>query len=560
MGYQWTGDISVAAQEADPGSIPGVAANPRPTSLVTSIKMRELRWNADTQQLGIQDLGTNDIEFFFWTDETATTPKTVQAGHTFYGVPFFIASGGPTFVTATPAGAADDGSPINGMMINPRHGWQGLDGRAQLYAAWLNAENQGGAWMRPEDVVLKCKSRMPRSTNAHWWRMSAVGYLICLRHAPDEQEMIQLLLGTTQLEPRKRYMLQLPADEAFVGYPCTYASKPTVASAVRRLAAFNPGVGLMRASESKRMLSVSGTGTTDNFGRVLLQRMTEPALMLADDEFSVTEKKAILTAMAVRFSEQWPVFALSPGVWSEADGAQNSGWEPYIAFGMWATGNADLIPTIGTAMGGNAYTQPVEITEERLPRFLSPHSNTAPDWPTITRRSTITAVDGNIISVPIPLGRNLNSWVGNATELVRESDGAKALILSSSRTSNTVTIDAQPDPPFQVNDVVHGFAFPQYQLGDVNWNIRGQVQLYTMTRSGSTTYRHLNNFEGVAAALKAYGLLHPAQVMFEYARLCRLPNYPSAANDWSNSTEGQYDAAFFTQNSAALNDVPSIWE
>jgi len=559
MSFQFSGDMVLTIAEGDPGAIPGEAVNPAATSAVESIAGKELRWNGTAIEFA-----TLDIVFSFWTDDTATTPKEVQAGWTIDGMPFFLSTGAATWVTATPAPGAIGGSPAHGMMLNPRrsntsgpdggtHGW---DGRTAGYQAFLN--RSGGVWMRPGDAVCKVKSRATQSTK-HWGKLEEVAWLQCLRFAPEENAIIESARGASAVGARRQILFNPPSS--FVDLTITGGNKPTVATAVRRLAAFNPSIGLIISVETRRQLGVVGTSAEDNYGQALCLALTPASVMLCDAAYTVAEKQAVLLAMASRFCEcYWPFHDSATS--APADGAQQAGWIGFMSFGALATGQTSILANLNSRMGGNELRQTLLLDADLKSKIWEPHSNAASSvWPGITRRTTVTNVSGNVVTVaPFPSGLSYAVGQPGAHQIVRESDGATALV-SAWSAGTSYTVDAQPGTPFAIDDVVYLRAYPEPQVGDAVWSVKG-ANISNYDHSNGANYRIQQRWGGAICALRAYGLL-AEDAPWEYVKAAAEADNPTSASDWRvtwiNETVnpgGGYDSALFAQHEATLEATP----
>jgi len=572
MPFTWTGSVAVTVEGNPDAVVPGAPVNPIATSSVTSIKGKALRWTGTETEL--VDTG---IEFFFWTDETETVPKSMPAGHAIDGVAIMLSGGEAAWVTATPAPATDaNGLALHGAEFNPvrtnstgagggDHGW---DGRSSSYRPWLN--RSGGVWMRPQNVLTKVKSRTSAPPGQHWCRFDAVSHLVCLKFAPEGNELVQVTRGANQRVP----LLQIPftPPETYPAYTISGGNKPTVAIAVHRLGAFNPAIGRIRDVVVRRTMSpretfyptdVDAVANLDNYGQTLCQHMSPLFTMLCDAAFSKTEKDAILLGAASRFMENYWPFHFS-SAFASADGAVSSGWEAFMAFGALATGRTDVLATMPTRMGGNVYTQTLEITSGLKAKIWEPHTETpSKEWPSFTQEQAITNVAGNVITLtffPYLQGGTRRAISANGNQIVRVSDGASALVTDVDLTAGTVTIDAQPGTPFATGNVIYFRFTPEPVIGDAVWSLRGTLGY--VTNNASTGYRDQQRWLHAVLAMKAFGIL-PHEPAWRYALLAQQANFPATGNDWPPSAlngalanGGGYDTAFLSAHEAALEAIP----
>jgi hypothetical protein len=223
---------------------------------------------------------------------------------------------------------------------------------------------------------------------------------------------------------------------------------------------------------------------------------------------------------------------------------------------LWAfaTDQQHLLRPWGETYGpGNHPGQFVAMTAEVLTDVTTPHDSDG--LPYISRRRTISAVSGNTITV-----NQYGSDIGHlwGLRLIRESGGTAHILGSSySGSAYTLTIDAQPSPPFAVNDVVYAAALSSRQVGDPDWIEKGVWQDYRYFNAGAGgSYRYTNVPGGTALFLAALQIVPPLggyPAMLDYAERTAAQTYPEVG-------KRVFDPPFMTQYTLPLVGSNTDWQ
>ena len=369
-----------------------------------------------------------------------------------------------------------------------------------------------------------------RGTRRHpVWTLQYAG-LVALPRAPAQDEIAPPLVAPDGRAAR-RVARRLDAAAIAAGLPAYSTrghARPSAAETLGRIGRFNPIVAQIRAVESRRRLTPAGWTHQDGYGLKMAETMNAAGLTLIGDDPDKTALVRWICHHAIQWTE-----ALTAGRGRSLfpAGGQNEGLLLPLASGNVWLGRAEILARLPALVGTNELAQTYILDAATLALY-EPHDD--PSRPLVAKRKTVTAASGRRASFA---GLAYPEWWQNLTglELVRERDGAAALVLKSrSDKSNVrhVTLAAALRPPLAPGDVVHFRAAYPRRPGDAEWALNGAAAP-TGNPAPAANYRTLNRWTGQMLAIKALGHMHPAFAAFEaYVARANAPADPTAEGDF----------------------------
>lgn len=201
--------------------------------------------------------------------------------------------------------------------------------------------------------------------------------------------------------------------------------------------------------------------------------------------------------------------------------------------GLWAikytTGHGLNLSDFASYAQGNLFAQIFEFDSNYITNNLIFHDDSTK--PRTYRRHTVTNVSGTSVTTNTPTG----AFQAKGLRMVRESDGAEAVITSLTNSGSACTIDAQPSPAFAVNDVVNYQRDPAPVAGDVDWDIRAQQKVTEVDKYNPSTeasYRKLQEATGIGPCVDVGAWHTSLDYAWKYVKQSFTANEPTAANEW----------------------------
>lgn len=477
--------------------------------------MGRLRFTPGTRQMTITH---GDVTFTF------STP--VSAGNFVDGPAWVVVPNGTVMLQEpTPAQTTYDGGLANGCMVNPVVGQQAYDHRMQFNS--FNASLVADTWPRAiqaGDVIVKGVSREVLNPTARAGVCDSYGALFVLRGPPTPGSFAPAAVGWTGRGAPKPIMLETSIADFVASLPVydmsSVASKPPYDKIMEMFDTWCPaGQRLDLIYESLFPWGMGFSPTPTNYGRDAGSLFQAAALSLLRDDFTTEQKRAIATRL-VSWGIQFSDPSVGSGTKYTTDGGHFQFHQSAVLLYLHLRNQADRIANFLSEQGGN-FNQAFRITAENVAQDFVRHTD--PLKPCTYRERLVVSSSGTSLTFEatrLPGSGGGDTANLNVTNLVvkRASDGASAYItavgsvsVAASTTTNlTVTIDAQPDPPFAPGDVIwfEPPAGAEPEVGEVDWRLTSEINTYNP--SWNATYRHLNYWSGHVMFLDAIGLIDAA--------------------------------------------------
>ena len=480
---------------------------------------------------------------------TYTFDATYEVGQTVDGIPFVVVPTGTLDIIAcTPAaasetrggtvGAAMNGLVKNGRCYNQTNVSHGFDGYADS-GGYDAAKNQSlPLTLTPGDIVVKAVSR-PQAIigDPRDGVIDEYAALWVVSGAPDANAFCPPVFYSSTTRPA------LTCDVAalvagFSAYAIAGENAPSYAQIMARFDQFTPACGMTAEqsinNEGYEVMTVRDFGCGSNYGNNQARTMDVAFLAMISGGFTAGEKQAIAMRM-IQHGIQWHLSYSDANQTLTPNGGHHNFRMPAAAFALNALGLATDFANIMTDVPGN-YQSAFTFTAAQITEVMTPHSVTSK--PGTSRLRRCSAVSGLILTLERATGDAYRNCFNGLT-LIRQSDGASALVVSAPNASGqiTVTIDAQPGSPFLSTDT-DLYLVPPWTIsaGDVEWTLNSLADWPAYSPSVDATYRNLQNWTGQLVALVDMGIVPPgAQVCADYMGLCNdNAAHPAAApNDWA---------------------------
>lgn len=513
---------------------------------------------------------------------TWTLSAAVDYGQTVDGVAWIIVPGGGVNITArSPAATTESSLAVNGTMKNPLREQQGWHAGVATYNASFNQTFPIS--VVAGDIIVGAIHSPGAAAGAPRYGVNAsYSGLICTSGGYPANTFAPALIGWAGRGTPQAYQFNV-ASVSFPSYSLTGINYPTVVDTIAKVDRLEiaPAATNADVTTGYETLFTQGLGDgTSNYGQWVARWIGAAGLHLVGDVANSTQKQTLLRAL-IRHGIQW--YDTTAGAASPAAG--NGGhWQFHlipVAAALHYLGRGSQLDSLPTVWPGNFFEQPITYTATRIAN-LAPHSSTS--LPLVSRRRTVTAVSGNDVTFTTDRTAGIGDTPRTnfaGLELVRESDGASALITTNRAASSStglddltsintgsdrkgVTIAAQPGSPFLVNDVVYLRRPETIYEGDTDW--RALPADWAINPSFAQEYREINKWSDDVLVLRALGIWRQTeawQSLERYTALANRSGDPSVARDYPthHDTAGGFTFAqdfWNTHGQTVLGSYPVI--
>lgn len=507
------------------------------------------------------------------------------------GVVQIVSSGPVEVLQVTPATVGEGADLRHGHVINPApiigsaNGVQGFDGRRSYYTAALTAP--ATFTLNPTDTVILSRSvaTLPAASD-----QGRLGW---------SQHFRGVYVSATAADPlRPGPVLVRPAGNTTLSYvdavdyldraaalPTTYdvptATVPTIEQ-IEYALRFNPMHGMRTHTiaqggyesffPSQWTQQPPISGNSGNYGQSNAERMTDIFMLLffPTARVPLATKAAILRlcdSYAHHSRSAWRLASISIG----PDGAHQQQHQFPLILADWLRGvQPDLTGILGN--WSQAYPVPQQDVDAWAAGYGDPdalNDYTGFEFNShVMKRRRVTASAGNTVTMRI--WRDSLTTQGDPSyirwpwfEIVRPSDGATATIVSDSRTASptgfstkTVTIDAQPVPPFAADDVVFMRPKTALVLGAADWRERTS-QRNNFTPNATVSYRGQAKWTALMFTRMLGAMTDDMAAAWEYFKRSHLPDDPPGDDYPShNGALSLYDQDLVALHLSAMDAIP----
>lgn len=469
---------------------------------------------------------------------TLTLNRPVEFGYSLDGVAYiFTPPEGLEILSRTDPSTMDEGVRVNGTMKNPqRRGVHGYDGRTDTYREEL--DEPFPIRVVAGDIVV-CAVHRPGAgqNNPRAGVVLRYAGFVFVAELPPVNTLAPALSGWEGRGTPQYYPIDLPAAVAELpSYSLEGIAAPSFEQLMTQFDRIEVGWGATQVTGARggyeRLTSYNQQSR--NYGVGMASWVGAALLMLLSDGLDAEQKAALLMRMISYGIQAWDPIA-GRGEQLKADGGHNQfQFGPMLAALKW-TGRSHLLDSFKAKAGGNVLLQPFFHTEETL-NALQPHDDMTRWGPMngshIARRRTVLSVSDDTVELPTDTGPHLDPYHVrfNGLQLVRERDGATAIVEGSRHTSGRrpvfLHLDKHPDPRFAVGDVVYLRSQDPIEIGDPDWRI---VETLASINPGFyAAYRDLNFWSDALLFAHAIGMWHPDfDAMQAYVLRANRPDDPA---------------------------------
>jgi hypothetical protein len=356
--------------------------------------------------------------------------------------------------------------------------------------------------------------------------------LIVTDFVPGEDDVPPPLVGYDAATRPAWIKVDVPAIVSALpaGYDTTGFDRPDEDIVIARIERFHPALMQFGQVEMKREMTPSGFTDADGYGVNFIGTISAALLLLVDRSTSSPQRERIVRWIVHHYRQWYGLGKLSP------NGGHNQGSLGFLVLGdYWANGGAG-IPTMLDDMGGNESTAFRIADRSALDQITLPHDNT-PGWPRFSRRSMVSSVSGNRITID-RIDRLKGSTLRDASRelqnllMVRETDGAQVEVTGYNDNTGVLTLSANTHG-FSVGDPIYFKAPWTQSVGDYEWIIRIVDGMEEYTPSNNAVYRNLNYWSAEVLVMRALGLIHPSlDAVQGYVEMANRGNQPTSGNDF----------------------------
>lgn len=478
-----------------------------------------------------------------------------------------VVPSGTETVTVSPGTDDLAGRTVNGGMKNPVYSesQQGFDSDGGHWAAGVSVDTTSPVSLTAGDILVSALSKTDYLADNRNGTVDEYAAVYVATTVPDATSLAPPVIGWTGRSS--------VAATAAINWTALATSLPSyaVSTALPRTATqllndlrFNPGPAInwrptagydnrspFRWSFGDQLASANYGGHWTTFG------ISTAATVLLSDDLTTEQKVQLLKTLA-SFGRQCYETWDGSSQTIVPDGGHYQFHMLPIAIYLWVTGQTAKLSTMfADGFAGN-FEQAIELTSGQV-ALLAPSSLAT--TPYIWRLRDVVSVSGTTITLPSSraLGDPAQgSLVGG--EIVRQSDGATANILSISNTfwnnaNFSVVINTQPGIPFAPSDSV--YVRPRWTTptaGWVDWSISGDNEFSWYSPLGSAVYRNgVMRWSATIAFLQATGLLSAEmEIARAYIIECNKANFPASVDDWDDGHGLPYCRTFWNENWATI--------
>ncbi|MBG6205365.1 hypothetical protein IWQ49_000009 [Labrenzia sp. EL_126] len=515
---------------------------------------------------GVTSVGDDDVTFNF---EAARTAGSADDPNIHYVV-------GQTVITSvTPAVTTFDGGDVNGAQLNleyedrrrnldGRYNQEGGSGKQAFlydddYPDVGDPQKYGGQpdfplTLNPGDILIKSKGNlevMNTTGNMRWGLFENCVALVCVDNAPPANSLGPAVIqwpgrGTPRWDSHNLSTVLANLDKYTINSAVPNVQDVLDAMDCLNFAyGFTDDAGLSYPNFEMYMPSRVTGATSSNYGREF-NRLVHVVLCLLMSTNITEEQRNTLGMRAMQWGKQWLDPRKGLNIKFREDGGHFNAGLSFKALYLVATGKTVELATLLADHGGN-FNQVFRITADQAAQMQTWHTDNGTKSAQTRIRQVVSSSGTTLVVNGIPSAlidpfRIKMEPVGRVT---RRNDGASAIVLdttddqiSSSDSNLTLTLDAEPSPPFAASDDVYfQSAYPVVE-GNVTWCVSGADNIYAWIESASTQYRDANRYG--AHVLFLHNLLNSSgnatalaqfDALTEYTRKAQA-NYPLEDN-WS---------------------------
>lgn len=512
---------------------------------------------------------------------TFTVTENVASGLTIDGCGYVVAGAGTLTLGAPTPGVTQDGNgnDMNGSMLNPQYvplgqfPEQAFDERMNAIKAGNAKYNAALAPSYPitvsaGDIIVhtvghdfETGGSNPLGSNDNRVRfgiLSEVNVLYVVDAAPGAEEFPPGIWGWSG---RGTPSFESPSDTldnivaALPNYPLAGIPAPTATEILGFFDHFDPFFGRKPGTDWKKFESYEVSSVRkgySNYGREFGALVGAAGLMMISDGLNAAQKKTMLIRN-ISQGRNWVEARIANNNVYGGNGGHFQKDKIPAGFAVKYT-SIGVLPDLNNIVPGNCLAQAFEVTQSMLDNDFVPNDGgTNHPWP--WRRATIASVNGNDVT----LNSSTPTFQCRGLVLTRESDGDAATVTSQGNQQGTITLDAQPTPPFAVGQTVY-FDAPWLVAGQGEWNIQAQNRVSYLPEynpSPDANYRSLNNYDEEVLVMRAAGLWDSLfDKMEDLVVKSKQANYPTAVANWPDHNiqfdSNNFGLEFWNAHSATI--------